>query len=62
MGHYKTLGGHLRLLGGGQCTAERSDDDDGAERSRFSCGAVFGADAAIVDTDKRAWQRRTGAI
>ena len=62
MGHYKTLGGHLRLLGGGQCTAERSDDDDGAERSRFSCGAVFGAVAAVVGADERAWQRWAGAI
>lgn len=48
MGRYKTFGGHLRLLGGEQCTAERSDDDDGAERSRFYCGAVFGAIAAMV--------------
>lgn len=62
MGCYKTLGGHLRLLGGGQCTAERSDDDDGAERSRFYCGAVFRADAAIVDTDERACQRWRGLI
>ena len=62
MGCYKTFGGYLRLLGGGQCTAERSDDDDGAERSRFYCDAVFGADAAIVDTDERAWQRWTGLI
>ena len=62
MGRYKTFGGHLRRLGGGQCTAERSDDDDGAERSRFYCGAVFGADAAVVDTDERAWRQRTGAI
>lgn len=54
MGHYKTFGGHLRLLGGGQCTAERSDAKGGAERSRFSCGAVFGAVAAEVATDERA--------
>ena len=62
MGRYKTFGGHLRLLGGEQCTAERSDGDDGAERSRFYCGAVFGADAAVVDTDERAWQRWAGLI
>ena len=62
MGYYKTLEGHLRLLGGGQCTAERSDDVDGAERSRFYCGAVFRADAAEVATDERTWQRWTGAI
>ena len=54
MGYYKTLGGHLRLLGGGQCTAERSGDGGGAERRRFYCGAVFGAGAAMVDTDERA--------
>ena len=54
MGCYKTLGGHLRLLGGGQCTAERSDVGGGAERRRFYCGAVFGAGAAMVDTDERA--------
>lgn len=62
MGCYKTLGGILRLLGGGQCTAERSDGVDGAERSRFYCGAVFRAVVAMVDTDERAWQRWTGAI
>ena len=62
MGCYTTLGGHLRLLGGGQHTAERSDVGGGAERRRFYCGAVFGADAAMVDTDERAWQRWTGAI
>lgn len=62
MGCYKTFGGHLRLLGGGQCTAERSGDVGGAERRRFYCGAVFGADAVIVDTDERAWQRWTGAV
>lgn len=62
MGRYKTFGGNLRLLGGGQHTAERSDDVDGAERSRFCCGAVFGADAAMIDTDERAWQRWTGLI
>lgn len=62
MGSYKTFGGHLRLLGGGQCTAERSDDVGGAERSRFCCGAVFGTDAAMVGADERAWQRWTGLI
>lgn len=55
MGSYTTLGGHLRLLGGGQCTAERSDDGDGAERSRFYCGAVFRAVAAVVGADETAW-------
>ena len=62
MGRYKTFEGHLRLLGGGQCTAERSDDDDGAERSRFYCGAVFRAVAAVVGADEAAWQRWTGLI
>ena len=54
MDYYKTLGGHIRLLGGGQCTAERSDVGGGAERRRFSCGAVFRADAAMIGTDERA--------
>ena len=62
MGRYKTFRGLLRLLGGGQHTAERSDDVGGAERRRFYCGAVFGTDAAIVDTDERAWQRWAGEI
>ena len=62
MGSYKTFGGHLRLLGGGQHTAERSDDVGGAERRRFCCGAVFGAIAAEVGADERAWQRWTGLI
>ena len=62
MGRYKTLGGHLRLLGGGQHTAERSDVGGGAERSRFYCGAVFGTVAAMVGVDDAAWQRWTGAI
>lgn len=62
MGCYKIFGGHLRLLGGGQHTAERSDAKGGAERRRFSCGVVFRADAAIVGTDERAWQRWAGAI
>ena len=62
MACYKTFGGHIRLLGGGQCTAERSDDVDGAERSRFYCGAVFGTVAAMVGADETAWQRWTGLI
>lgn len=62
MGRYKTLGGHIRLLGGEQHTAERSDDVGGAERRRFYCGAVFGTDAAIVDKGGRPWQRGSGAI
>lgn len=62
MGRYKTFGGHIRLLGGGQHTAERSGDVGGAERRRFYYGAVFWADAAMIDTDERAWQRWTGLI
>lgn len=62
MGCYKTLRGHIRLLGGGQCTAERSDAIGGAERRRFSCGAVFRAVAAMVGADETAWQRWTGLI
>ena len=39
MGRYKTFGGHIRLLGGGQHTAERSGDVGGAERRRRRSGA-----------------------